>query len=1401
MRYRTAQVFLFLSCFSVWAGISWSVNSSEGTAEDTLHLILSTTSGWPDSIGLVYATACSSSVALPAVTPVLGLSIHPDSSASRFLWDVPPGILRGGVLCLAPYDPLGDSLLAEAQTVRRLSGQKHRILHVDSLMPWNVEWERPVKVPWSRLQVLERDSVGSSQERVLLDVFTRGDAFSLGELWMSPQLSHSLRLANAYDSSSSYTDASSWVVAQLSARYDTLSRPILRTPVQSAILYRSMLGGQLNFLWSRVNGATSYQWVLFRQSGNQWVQYLAETVQDSSLVLVPDRLPAGTWKWLVNARDLLGRRSQSEARRFSIDAGAPVHRFQVLADGVPTNGALVSVSLWGGSQTWSGSTGSLQGGAGLVALPCSSGSAEISVTLSGWPGLNQLSEIPEDTSERVTLSLSRASLGILRGRVLDERGRAQEGLRIGIQNADGDEGEAWSAEDGTWSLLAAAGLWQWTLFASDGLGLDSGDVTLTASQAWELGDLIWGGQIYLLQGRVQSSEGQSLSGAGVSVLNAQGDTTQHAVADSHGLYRLFVPEGSWRLSVSAEGYLPQGDSVEMKTARTQNFTLSAGSLLATGYVTEHEESSLGTSLSRPVSGAEIVAWDSASQFDSLYTTSQSAGDFRFSLPGSGTWYFIARSGNLCSSQQFARFTSDSGSTTLDLDLNLEARVEGEVVLAEASPDSILMLLESGGSEVARVYAYPTDTVGRWFYRFRNVSPGSFEVIARLAGFRMADTTTTTVVLQGSFLGRGTTTAADIVLQNSSSRLALFALWHSTADLPLAARCAFSLPLDTLVSTPDTLVLGQGRVLYNLIPDSSQWIPLYQREVILPDSGLVVDSVLFPGYHLKPKQLIPNGDTLRLTLELLSSVDSAFLWVDDSANGSLRKVSPAVESADSLMFVFEPALRTSVLHYGFELFVDSTRRHYRHPVGLAHYSVSVIWPAQPFSLALTEEDTLRVAVGTSLWLQASASTVDHADYAASLLDDGTVSWTVSSSIVSLSAGSSALGADLHVNAAGSSRVTLVAKRGMWADTVELVVLSVLADSVQGTMEIRERGGTSSFCAGDTLHFEAYVQDTAGYEWHVPASWETGPTGSSQWNGDSALVEASFIGPLWVEGQYGQQRDTLTLDIGAWISSSALASDWMYDSLVGLHIPDTAWNDGVSHRVGLYRWSGGASLSGTIEDADTLSGFFNLRLTGDSPVRTPQLLLRLPGDDRDYWPARLDTAEDSLHRVAEERDSVALLARVEEGGADTVSLDTLDINGDTWLRVALWRDLPSYYGMMAAVDSVRAAELRIVPNPFSPWVIATIDGNTEPGTQIRFTPYLPGKSSVVVRLEVLSLTGEPVRMLVRDQVLLTQAQTVVWGGATDSGHLVRNGRYLVLMTLRTSAHGKVQKKIARPVVVFK
>lgn len=130
----------------------------------------------------------------------------------------------------------------------------------------------------------------------------------------------------------------------------------------------------------------------------------------------------------------------------------------------------------------------------------------------------------------------------------------------------------------------------------------------------------------------------------------------------------------------------------------------------------------------------------------------------------------------------------------------------------------------------------------------------------------------------------------------------------------------------------------------------------------------------------------------------------------------------------------------------------------------------------------------------------------------------------------------------------------------------------------------------------------------------------------------------------------------------------------------------------------------------------------------------------------------------------------------------------------MRLNLWCLI--FWGLCLPL---RAQVTHLVPNPFSPGVVALAEGNQEPGLAIRLSP--PADSLAFVRIHIYSTRGTLVRTLSEGAWVAPEGLILYWDGLSDDSKMVRNGRYVAVIQWSrhaTRAPFLVQR---HSVVVFK
>lgn len=114
-------------------------------------------------------------------------------------------------------------------------------------------------------------------------------------------------------------------------------------------------------------------------------------------------------------------------------------------------------------------------------------------------------------------------------------------------------------------------------------------------------------------------------------------------------------------------------------------------------------------------------------------------------------------------------------------------------------------------------------------------------------------------------------------------------------------------------------------------------------------------------------------------------------------------------------------------------------------------------------------------------------------------------------------------------------------------------------------------------------------------------------------------------------------------------------------------------------------------------------------------------------------------------------------------------------------------------------VPAQTTTLVPNPFSPGIVASAEGNQEPGLAIRLFP--ASDTTWFARVHIYNTQGTLVRAIVPGVWVPPQGWNVYWDGRSDDGKMARNGRYVVVTQWSHSGTGKPFLVQRHSLVVFK
>jgi hypothetical protein len=293
-----------------------------------------------------------------------------------------------------------------------------------------------------------------------------------------------------------------------------------------------------------------------------------------------------------------------------------------------------------------------------------------------------------------------------------------------------------------------------------------------------------------------------------------------------------------------------------------------------------------------------------------------------------------------------------------------------------------------------------------------------------------------------------------------------------------------------------------------------------------------------------------------------------------------------------------------------------------------------------------------------------------------------------------------------------------------------------------------------------------------------------------------LDPRFIGPLRVlarqinpDGseaatELGALRDSLSrgLNVGQVLRAGDSARLLFHDRRFEIRVPDSAFADKPRAALRLFRRSVSKSFSGGVGYAVDGPLWEISNPSGATFAAKLRIAVGLPPGDRERTLKRFDAA-----RLDWRDPEDSATAGPNSFGAAALSADIADLDG-------------SYYGLWGASRPLTAGEVRIVPNPFSPLVLASRDGNTAYGARIRLEPESDRSSEVTVTAKVYTLDGELLRVLLDHKTVPKGPVEFYWDGKAEGGRWARNGRYLLEVAVNATGTTRTRYTL-KPIVVFR
>ncbi len=936
-------------------------------------------------------------------------------------------------------------------------------------------------------------------------------------------------------------------------------------------------------------------------------------------------------------------------------------------------------------------------------------------------------------------------------------------------------------------------------------------LSLLAGKSLDLGKIVIARPVASLSGTVNNDKGAPLSGCQILIKSATGLLLRTLLSDDKGTFSAFLSPGTYLVTASRTGFLGEEKTVQLTDVANIGFQMTSGASVVKGRITLLSKPIVGSVQSAPLPGASVELVPLSIGAASKKTEADLRGEYTFSADTGSYTLQVARPGRALPDSLRVHIESVRSTLTRDVALQGLASIQGVLILV---PDTVvnpasasITLLKSPGLGIFLTVIPQAAPVpgkaGNLAFTLEGIPDGKYQVTCGLPGYGL-DVEPEVAIVDGVWK-----TDLALSLRKASKSL--------TFDIKTGGK---SLPGSIHLLTPRTLdlpaktKLGQassGTYTLTAAPDSLAVIPLYHLTFKLASTGSpdTTITLAFPFSHL-PKPLTFQDQKVELTLEASAPTDSVLLVYGYGTPTDTFHVpfSQLSGPPGPRTILFQPGAQGGLLTYYFIIHSglltyanDEPARRFRAQVEASH-----------------ELATLRVTAGDTLRLPSHSrcAILLHAYDAAgrrldSLVDAvGTIVWSTSAAL------SAKLGNRSHRTLAlqTESPSTALAKRSS-AIRWDTLRVTVTLDGVEKSLDLATK-------VVSTVINKLVVSTSQGEVAELPAPtsfslFVTGfdttttppspmvpnpvlnllPSQAGTIKELQAVLDPHFIGPLRIlvkhinpDGseattELGAYRDSLQrgLNIGQTLQPGDSARLLFHDPLCELHIADSAFAGSKQAILRLYKRTVSKTFASGISATVTGSLYELSNASGVLFSKPPRLSLGIPTTVR--------SRQNQLRRFdAIQLDWTAL--------KDSIQSETNSFKGP-----ALAVDIPdldgNYYGLLSASQGLTAGQVEIIPNPFSPLVLATHDGNTQYGTRIRLKPESDRSAEITISIKIYNMDSELIRHLVEHKTVPKAPIDFYWDGKADGGRWARNGRYLVKITVAATGTPEVKYSVL-PVVLY-
>ncbi|MDB5049393.1 MAG: Carboxypeptidase regulatory-like protein [Fibrobacteres bacterium] len=1243
---------------------------------------------------------------------------------------------------------------------------------------------------------------------------------------LSPNVPYNLVILNNYDGRS--TLATSTKAQGLKLFTLQASGPVLKParnlePAQNAILTSSR-DSAIAFKWSKAAASTgagaanTYQVFVYSLESQDAVDVLFPIwhteVTDTFAVLDAKRtLLSKRYVWKVFALSESGASVVGDTTSFLYRNDVQTLSLTVKSAGLegdtlPLSDVQVSVTPLDGSADPLPLFTNNTGGAEKVLAV---GSYSLGFSKNGYAGQTRTVTLGLSAPVNILQILPASSCRIT-GHVVDQAGADLVNVNVTAAGGGGKTVQGVSDAQGFFLLGVAPGTHSVSFSKPDFQSRPDTTVVLAAGKSADLGRLALAKAQGSLSGTVANDKGALMAGCQITVKNASGAVERNLLTDDKGVFSAFLAPGTYTVIAARTGFTSQQKTAQLTESAQLGFILPSGASLVKGRISLLSWPTGAVQQSSPLPGA-IVELINPARGIPQKTEADLRGEYSLSAD-TGTYLLKAsRPGKALPESAVVRIVAPRSTVNQDLSLLGFASILGTIrispdTVADPSAVSVNLFSSAGLSLLATATpqrAPEAGAAGAMTYSLDGVPDGTYRLACGLPGYGLDAEPVITI--------------RDAIWKTGQDLMLKKAIKSITFAVTVGGKSAEGL---IRLITPQAAEIPAGRKLteaaagtyiLNAAPDSTPWIPLTRYSFFLPAAGSA-DTTLslgFPFSHRSGPISFRNGEA-ELVLDAQAKIDSMRIIYGYGAPADTFRVpaSQLIGPPGTRKIRFRPGLQGGLLTYFF--IIHSGSLTYSNDEAARRFRAQVESPVDLAILKLGTGDSLRLPAHTRGEIHLHAYDAAGRRLDSAVDERGTFAWSVDASLgVKLDkhskrtltyltdAPSSALGKrGAHAAAAWDTLTVTVGLDGMEqtlrlpTKVVSAVINKLVLSSTLGeTADIPDPSSFGLFVSGfDTTTSPPTPVVPNPVVTLVPP--QAGTVRELQVD-----LDRRFIGPVRIlarqinaDGseaatELGAYRDSLTrgLNVGQTLTLGDTTRRLFHDPAFEMYVPDSAFSGPPQALLRLNTRNVAKTFSSGITYAVSGNLYEISNPSGVAFAKRPRLTLGLPtaAGDRKTSLERFDLADLDWKAMA---DSVS--ADTNSFGAPALSADMREMDG-------------SYYGLLTASQGLTAGEVQVMPNPFSPLVLAARDGNTQYGARIRLHPESDRSAEVTVSVKIYNLDGELVRLLVDHKTVPKATVDFYWDGKADGGRWARNGRYLLKVTVGTVGSTK-QKQTIKSVVLF-